>query len=48
MAAAAGGVEAGSSVAIPVINQAPVVEGHLQDEVPAPYLIAMTGHGKIA
>ena len=40
LAAVAGGVPAGSSAATPVINQAPVGVVQLQDEVPAPYLIA--------
>ena len=30
-----------------MINQEPAADRHLQDEVPAPYLIAMTGHSKI-
>ena len=47
LAAATGVVRAGPSAAGPAINPEPAAVEHLQDEVPAPYLIAMTGHGRI-
>jgi hypothetical protein len=48
LAAAAGDVRAGPpSAAGPAINPEPATGEHVQDEVPAPYLIAMTGHGRI-
>ena len=47
VAAVVGGGRAGPSAAGMSINPEPATGEQVQDEVPAPYLIGMTGHGKI-